>query len=180
MSGEDSETGVVNSVCELAAGRLDAWSGLQPFKPDAAPTCLGAMIRDGWLEFGGDSMSYRLFQPGTSGAEVWLFNPPGDDIRLVEVFSPAIGGATRAILRSLGNAEMQYEYPLEGRLQRMLGAPDETLEELVFAHRGLAVMLGHRPGASEWIFRLRGFERMAADVYYQRFVHLPETRFFSE
>ena len=167
-------------VCDLAAGRLAAWDGLHPFPIDVAPACLGPPERDGWLDLGSGATMYRVYRTVPEHVEIWLFHPPGKVVCLVEIYPPPTVRLAVALLGSLGEADLRYEYPLAARLQRMLGEPGEALEERVYSGRGLAVAVARRAGREERIFRLRGFRAMPAEEYYTDFVDLPEPRFLEE
>jgi hypothetical protein len=164
-------------VCDLAAGRLAGWEGLSPFRLEAAPSCLGPPEREGWLDLGRGATAYRVCRTVPDHVEVWLFHPPGEVVCLVEVYPPATADPVGTLLDALGEPDLLYEYPLAGRLQRMLGRSGEGLDERVYGSRGLAVAVTHRAGREQQLFRLRGFRPARAEEYYADFVDLPEPRF---
>ncbi len=165
------------TICNLVEGNLLAWEGLQPFNVDEPPACLGRQESDGWLRFRWGHAAYRVFRCSPGGPEVWLFTLDDIRVRLIEVFLLPRSLATGDLLEQLGVPELEVVCPLAAQLQRSFGAPDEDLNELVYAWRGLALLLGRTPGARERLVRVRGFEIMSAEEYRQRFVDLPPVRF---
>jgi hypothetical protein len=169
-----------HQVCDLAAGQLTGWTGLDPFRLEAAPACLGPAEREGWLDLGRGATPYRVCRTIPDRVEVWLFHPPGEAVCLVEVYPPAGESPVGTLLDSLGEPDLRYEYPLAGRLQRMLGRSGEGLDERVYGGRGLAVAVTHGAGREERLFRLRGFRPTRAEEYFADFVDLPGPRFLEE
>ncbi len=169
-----------HQVCDLASGRLTGWTGLDPFRVEATPACLGPPEREGWLDLGRGATPYRVCRTVPDRVEVWLFHPPGGAVCLVEVYPTATAGPVGTILEPLGEPDLRYEYPLAGRLQRMLGRSGEDLDERVYGGRGLAVAVTHGGGREARVLRLRGFPPTRAEKYYADFVALPEPRFLEE
>jgi hypothetical protein len=168
------------AICEFIQTHLSDWRGLQPFPLSEIPACLGILEKQGELEFGLGVMPYRIFHTDPGGPEVWLFSLADEHVHLVEVFSATGTPSDEALFRQFGTPEMRYPYPLAAQLQRSLGEPEESLEELVYASRGLAGLIGRKPGSGERLLRLRGFEAMPIEQYYAKYVDLPPVRFFLE
>ena len=84
------------------------------------------------------------------------------------------------LLARLGPAEAELDHPLAARLQRPIGAADETLIDHVFASRGLALLIGRAATGARRIMRIRGFEVMPVSGYREGFVDLPGPRFFPQ
>lgn len=165
------------AVCDLAEGNLLDWKGLQPFDVEVPPACLGRQESDGWLQFRWGYAAYRVFRCRSEGPEVWLFTLDDSKVRLIEVFLLPTSLVIGVLREQLGAPELKVACPLPARLQRPLGTPDEDLNELVYARKGLALLLGRNPEARERLIRVRGFEIMSAEAYRHRFVDLPPVRF---
>lgn len=161
-------------VCRLAHGQLYEWRGLQPFSAVTWPACLESTGEKGWLRFHYEPLAYQVFRLRQSPAQIWLFSPGEADVCLVEVF----GLSEEPDIDRLGAPDLCFDYPLEARLQRSLGNPDEYQQECVYAGRGLALLFGLPLGQAQHLLRVRGFKPMSADSYRDRFVDLPPVRWF--
>jgi hypothetical protein len=161
-------------ICSLVEGRVRDWHGLQPFAMDDAPSCVGEQTANDWLKFKRDYAWYRIFRRSPEGPEAWLFSFDGKNVELVELFGLPASFVPEATISVLGQPELIADYPGAAQLQRPLRQPGEELRESIYGERGLALLLGYTPGEPARAIRLRGFESMPAQEYYERFVELPE------
>jgi len=164
------------AICCLVEGRVFDWHGLEPFPIEEAPGCIGEQTASEWLKFKRGYASYRVFRGNPGGPEVWLFSFDGDSVELVELFSPPVSFGSEETLALLGQPELIGDYPGAAQLQRPLRQPGEELRELIYEERGLALLLAHAPETATRAVRVRGFESMPAQTYYERFVELPEVQ----
>lgn len=165
-------------ICRLAEGRILDWRGLRPFRIEDAPACLGPRMAQDWLAFNRGHAAFHLFRSGPVAPDVWLFTFDGESVELVELFSLPSSVVTEEVLSALGEPDLLAGYPLAAQLQRPLRQPGEELRESIFGDRGLALLSGHAPGETARLVRVRGFEAMPAQNYYERFVELPQVNIF--
>jgi hypothetical protein len=168
------------TICHLVEGRILKWKGLPPFSVEELPSCLRQEASHGWLKFKQGYAAYRIFRTTDGGPEAWLFTFDGYRIHLIEVFSLPLSVEVGPLLDQLGTPEMRLAHPLAAQLQRPLKRPDENLNEIIFARRGLALLLGYAPDTPARLVRVRGFGVMLAETYQELFVDLPPMRFFPE
>ena len=162
------------SICCLVEERILDWYGLEPFPIDETPGCVGEQTASDWLKFKRGYASYRVFRRNNGGPEVWIFSFDGNSVELVELFSPPASYASEETLELLGQPELIGDYPGAAQIQRPLREPGEELRELIYEKRGLALLLAFAPDTATRPVRVRGFESMPAQKYYERFVELTE------
>lgn len=173
--GSESVSSVSSvATCSLVQGRVLDWQGLRPFAIEEVPGCIGEQVANDWLKFKQGYGSYRVFRRSLEGPEVWLFTFDGSNVGLIELFSPPASFASDEALDALGQPELIGDYPGAAQLQRPLRQPGEELRELIYGKRGLALLLADAPDKAKRAVRVRGFEPMPAQKYYERFVELPE------
>ena len=165
------------SICSLVEGRVRDWHGLQPFAIEDAPSCAGDQTASDWLKFKRGYASYRIFRRSPDEPEVWLFSFDGTRVDLVELFSPPASFASDETLAILGQPELIGDYPGAAQIQRPLRQAGEELRESIYGRRGLALLLGYAPDKATRPVRVRGFESMPAQQYYERFVELSQIEF---
>jgi hypothetical protein len=166
----------MDDLCTLLVGNVVDWPGLTPFPIERVPSCLGADAGRGWLQFGTEYVPYRVFRPGGKDPHVWLFSWNGV-VQLVEVFALPKSVTIESVSTQLTPPRKVIELPLEVRMQRPLLDPDERATELVFPHRGIAILVGRKSPMHARIVRLRAFEPMSPEQYAEQYVRLPPIRF---
>ncbi len=167
-----------HDLCAVLAGTVVGWPGLTPFPIDQAPSCLGAEIASGWLQFGTEYVPYRVFRLASEDSHTWLLLWNGV-VHLVELFALPKSVTVESISSQLTPPREEIELPAAARMQRRLLDPDETATELVFPHRGLAILVGRKSPEQARIVRLRAFEPMSLEQYVQQYVWLAPIRFLS-
>lgn len=171
-----AETG---DLAALAAGRFLAWHGLRPFTREGLPACLRPAGQPGYQEFAEGPLAFERFRFETDSgrSEVWLFWDHAGRVCLAEVFRLA-ARADASLFEALGPPDLVAPVPTAAVLQRPAHLPGGPLSERVYATRGLALAVRVGAEAHGSLVRVRGFEPMPARRYGERFVNLPQTRFF--
>ena len=144
------------SVCELIGLRVAGWRGLPDVRTSEAPECLGTRTEtiesdpgSGFLErtaFHRDAIRVDLI--GSGRAE------------LVDII-PDTPASAATLLAQLGAPEARTPYDAELRRRKPIGAPGDTIDELVYASRGLALLIDEHGR----LLRLRGFTPMSTQRY---------------
>lgn len=166
-SGERRQEGIVDpqSLCSLAAGEVGPWRGLA-LDHDHLPECLGPVVHGGTRRFPVATLASETHRPPSGRAAVdvyWWIN--GGRVALVDVHltTPSDAGP---LFVELGSPEITFQYPDEVRRAWGLRAPaGGSLEEAIYASRGLSLVLARDASGHATVLRLRGFASMPAKRY---------------
>jgi hypothetical protein len=167
---------VSRALCDFLDGKLEAWRGLPALAANAVPACVGVAQQAEWLGFRDRRLHYRRYAR-PSGDAVWVFDHD-DAVVLVERF-PAGEESIAPALTSLGAPDRVIEYGARQLLQRPLARDGETVDELVWGARGLA-LLRARSGRGDRLARARAFAPTTADDYDASFVALRPVEYREE
>ena len=153
------------ALCRLADGEIEHWRGLA-LDHDQLPECLGPVVRKGTRRFAPAILASETHRPSSGRAEVdvyWWIN--GGRVDLVDVgFTTPL--AAVPLLRELGEPETTFHYSDEVRRAWNLPSPaGGSLEEAIYASRGLSLVLARDASDHVDVLRLRGFRPMPAKRY---------------
>jgi len=160
------------SLCRLAEGEVGHWRGLA-LDHDQLPECLGPVVHTGTRRFAPAILASETHRPSSGRAEVdvyWWIN--GGRVDLVDVSFTTPPGA-EPLLRELGEPETTFPYSDEVRRALKLPSPaGGSLEEAIYASRGLSLVLARDASGHANVLRLRGFRPMPAKRYVADFLRL--------
>jgi hypothetical protein len=153
------------SLCGLADGEVGPWRGLA-LGHDQLPECLGPVVHEGTRRFPVATLASETHRPPSGRADVdvyWWIN--GGRVALIDV-SLTMPPDAGPLLGELGSPETAFHYSDEVRRAWRLHAPaGGSLEEAIYASRGLSLVLARAASGHATVLRLRGFTPMPAKRY---------------
>ncbi len=156
-----------HALCALAAGQAAGWRGLTPFDRARVPACFGARAETGTVTLHDRDWGVQHFVSAV--AETWLYDD-GTAVALISVF-PSISHRIESLEEALGPAPWQRDVSFAERIERPALPPRTHYDgELVYAGRGLAVLIAASADGTRGVHRLRGFAPTEAAAYFRRFV----------
>ncbi len=161
------------AICDLIEGNVGGWSGLGTLDHDDLPDCLGSVQAKGIRHFKLATLGSDTYRSPRALGEVridWWMN--GNGVVLVEVgpFPPLAAAPLQA---GLGPADATFRYGEEELAYWNLDAPPGgVLIELVYAARGLSILVARDASGAANAIRLRGFTAMPAERYVDDYVRL--------
>ena len=160
-----------NAICFLIDGRVEQWRGLGRLEHSQLPACVGERIDQGSRRFRLMLLAVDTYRSASGGAELrvyWAIT--GGLIELVDV-KPTPSSAAASLLDKLEGAAMTHVYSLDERAAANLEAPpDGSIEEVVYADKGLAITVARSASGEAVVLRIRGFMPMPFDNYVDDYV----------
>jgi hypothetical protein len=115
-------------------------------------------------------LAVDTYRASSGAAEVrvyWAMN--GGLIELVEV-KPLSATAAEPLLAKLGEG-VRHVYSIDERAAANLEAPhDGSIEEVVYADKGLAIAIARGSSGESVVVRIRGFTSMPVEHYLENYV----------
>jgi hypothetical protein len=160
-----------NAICQLIEGRVEQWRGLGRLEHSQLPACVGERIGQGSIRFRLMLLAVDTYRSSSGDAEVrvyWALN--GGLIELVDV-KPLPAPAADSLLYRLDGAATTNVYSVEERAAANLEAPEDgSIEEVIYADKGLAIAVARPPSGEAVVVRIRGFKPMSHEQYIDHYV----------
>ena len=160
-----------NAICFLIDGRVEQWRGLGRLEHAQLPACVGERINQGSARFRLMLLAVDTFRSSSGDAEVrvyWALN--GGLIELVDV-KPLTAPSAESLLDKLEGAARTHVYSLHERAAAKLEAPQGgSIEEVIYADKGLAIAIARESSGEAVVVRIRGFTPMPFEDYVDDYV----------
>jgi hypothetical protein len=160
-----------NAICFLIEGRVEQWRGLATLERSQLPACVGELIEQSSIRFSLMTLAVDTYRSSSGGVEVrayWAIN--GGLVELVDV-KPLPAPAAETLLAGLDGVAATHVYSVDERAAANLVAPrDGSIEEVIYADKGLALAIARWPSGEAVVVRIRGFKPMPFEQYVDEYV----------
>jgi hypothetical protein len=166
-----------DAICRLMEGDVGQWRGLGRLERAEFPSCVGLPVERGTIRFRLMLLAVDTYRAASGQAELHVYSAINDGaIELIEVI-PSRPPAAAALLDELGAPSATHVHSVQERAAANLPVPSGgTIEEAIYAGRGLAITIAREAGGSAAVIRLRGFEPMPDRYYLDQYVRFePES-----